>query len=328
MCVCEVALNICKSLGASKYPLTIYFLIDVRVVYILTFAYITAVNLISSTASIHASADKSKTTQFDVSSKYMNVNVTSINDAVLWNCRKLSPNSNYYKSLYKTMIITMAVLLAGYFLIKVFALLVISNNFGCKCCKSCRDSSLKHGLTKLWHMAIHQKLVDLLSRSQKAGTEKYSSNDAVAYDKLLDEKIRSDIAKKVNKWNNCCRLIIPYILLFLLVAILCMAYLSFDLHPLACILEPEEELITYKENSVELKFSFSLLIFQKVVAIIVFCLAIGFAICLRLFFYFTKEIIDNLKQHVADEIRNCKEKLGTANAINAEESAKTESIAT
>ena len=282
---CE-AMNKDRSLGTfnDKYPLTIYLLTDLRVVYIITFAFITTVSLISSTASIHASFDKSKMTPFDVSSEYMNVNVTSINDAVLWNCRKLSPTSNYYKSLYSIVIITVVVLLAGYFLIKLSALFVIKEN----------------ALTKLWHMAI---LIYLLSKRKLE-----VDVDLFDFDKLLASEIPKDVMTKISSnWNNRCRLIIPYILLLLLVAMLCMAYFSYDLHPLACILEPEEELITYKENSVELKFSFSLLIYQKVVACIVLLLAIVFVICLRFFFYFTKKTIDNLQQEVKHKIQRPRE---------------------
>ena len=49
------------------HPRTTYLLVDIKVVYIVTFAFITSINLISSTANIHASNDKSNMTLFIVS---------------------------------------------------------------------------------------------------------------------------------------------------------------------------------------------------------------------------------------------------------------------
>ena len=292
---------------ANTYPWTIYFLVDLRVVYIITFAYITTVNLISSTASLHASTDKNKLMLFDVSSEYMDVNVTSISDAVLWNCRPLSPTSNYYKFLYWMVIIVTLTVLIGYSTAKLITLLMVSNTCGCKCC-TCRCSSLKHGLTILWHIAIHQQIVHLLLKNR---VEQYN-NDADAYDKLLKEPIPNNIVAELSFWKNLRRSIIPYILLFLLFTILGLAYLSFDLHPLACISEPEEDLITYEENRVELEFSTNLLVCQKVNAILVFILAIIFARCAKWFFSITKEIVFDLQEYVESEKDSCKEEIQRA----------------
>ena len=99
----------------DKHPWTLYLLIDLEVVYIITFGLVSVVNLISSTASIRASSDKNSMLLFNVSSKYMNVNVTSINDAVLWNCRKLSDSSNYYKTFYWMVIIALATIMGIFF---------------------------------------------------------------------------------------------------------------------------------------------------------------------------------------------------------------------
>jgi len=83
----------------DKYPWTIYFLIDLKIVYIITYAFITVVNLISSIANNEAYSERNNIVLFNVSSDYINVNVTSINDAVLWNCRTLSENNYYYRFL-------------------------------------------------------------------------------------------------------------------------------------------------------------------------------------------------------------------------------------
>ena len=176
-------------------------------------------------------------------------------------------------------------------------------------------------------MAIHQRLICLLNQShseQAIGSMgrapaqsqgRYSRDDDPAYDKLLQQHIPNDVVEDISNWDYRCRSIIPYILLSSLVAILCIAYLSFDLHPLACILEPEEELMTYEENSVELKFSFSLLIFQKVVAGIVIFLAIVFAISLGLFFWLTEKTIDNLQRYVEPKLNHYRNELGIRDVV-------------
>ena len=66
-----------------------YFLVDLKVVYIIAFAFISTVDLISSAANVHTTTDKQKIIIFDVSSEYVNVSGklhSYINDAILWNC--------------------------------------------------------------------------------------------------------------------------------------------------------------------------------------------------------------------------------------------------
>ena len=299
----------------DKTSWTIYFLIDLKMVYIITFGLITIINLISATATIHASTDKSSTMLFNVSSKYMNVNVTSINDPVLWNCRQFSETSDSYKFLYWMVIMVLIAIMSGLLVIKFVSLIVVNSCCGFKCCIY-RSSTFKHGLTKLWHIAIHKKLIDLIM-SQKSPASKASAafsssqasslNEAKTEDGLLSEDdiksksyaemLKEDIPDDVVKTLSCknfCRSIIPYILLFLSVAIMCLAYSSYDLHPLACLVEPDEELITYEENKVELKFSTSLLLYQKIGGILVFCLGIIFLAFVRLFLYCTEQIVEEL----------------------------------
>lgn len=118
-----------------------------------------------------------------------------------------------------------------------------------------------------------------------------------SYEELLKKDIPNDV-KKLHCWKNFFRSIIPYILLVFLVTIMCLAYLSFDLHPLACIAEPEEELITYEMNRVELEFSDSLLIFQKLGGILVFVLSLAFLLSVVFFFCLSKQIVKDLKFNV------------------------------
>ena len=106
--------------------------------------------MISSTANSEAFSDKSSMKLFNVSSEYMDVNVTSISDPVLWNCRRFSKTNDYYKFLYWMIIIAMAVIIIGFSITKFFALITASRSSGTECC------SCKRGLTKLWRIAILQ----------------------------------------------------------------------------------------------------------------------------------------------------------------------------
>ena len=286
----------------DKIPWTIYFLIDLKVAYIITFGLITIINLISSTAYIHAFTDKSSMMLFNVSSKYMNVNVTSINDPILWNCRKFSDTSDSYKFLYWMVIIVLIVIMSGLFSIKFISLTVVNSVCEFKCCTNV-GSTFKHGLTKLWYIAIHQEVIDSVLNQT-------INDDINSYDNMLKKNIPDDVIKTLSyTYKNYYRSIIPYILLFLSVAIMCLAYFSFDLHPLACLVEPDEELITYKESKVELKISISLLIYQKIGGFLVLFLGPVFLIFAGLFFYYTKQVIKELQKHVTQEKLKMKEEL-------------------
>ena len=287
----------------DKYPWTLYLLIDLEVVYIITFGLVSVVKLISSTASIHASSDKNSMILFNVSSEYMNVNVTSINDAVLWNCRKFSDSSNYYKTFYWMVVIALTAIMAIFFSAKLTSLITVNSGCGFKHC-TYMSSTFKHGLTKLWYIAIHQELIKWICNQQKMVTYE----DLTCHEKLLVKDIAKGIPKDIPKdvvkslsWVNYLRSIIPYILLLLSVAIMCLAYSSFDLHPIACIAETDREMITYKANKVELKFSASLLTYQKVGAIHVFGLSILFGVCVKLFFYLTQKVVDDIVSIMIDK---------------------------
>ena len=419
----------------DTFPWTIYFLVDLKVVYIITFAFISTISLISSAANVHVTTDKQEKILLNVSSEYMNVNVTSINDAVLWNCRRLSVTRDYYKFFYKMVLTAMIMIMIMFLLAKIIGFITVSSHFGCKCCNF-RSPTFKHGLTKLWHIAINKKVIELITESPQAtirrnepqqgtsgenGPQQATSgenalhqvtierdaqrtvtgenepqqatsgendlhqvthdaqrtvtgenepqqattgendlhqvthdaqrtvtgenepqqttltvepqqtitgenglqqvtaarssiqqvttrnddtlmmNNFDYYDELLDDDKELDIAiDKLSCWNNFCRSIIPYLLLILLTAILCLAYLSFDLHPLACIGDPKDELITYHANRVKLRFSDSLSIFQKVAAILVFILVVTFVICVKLLFVFSDRVLNELQKSVPD----------------------------
>ena len=307
-----------KENAGGKYPWTIYFLVDLKVVYIMTYAFITIVNLISSTANSEALSDRNSMMLLNVSSKYMNVNVTSINDAILWNCRKFSETKSYYQFLYWMLLLALIVALTGFFAIKFIILITVSNGFGYKCC-SCRYSTFKHGLTKLWHIAICQHLINPVSNNCVKGPDNQGTStredqtsaskfaNVEFYNNLFKKDIPDSIIDDIEEFGgckNCCRSTIPYILLTLLVIILFLAYLSFDLHPLACITKSEEH-ITYDhdKNAVELEFSDELSTYQTIAGYLCLGLGLIFLICVKIFFLCTKLVVNDMQQHFAKNIQ-------------------------
>jgi len=153
-------------------------------------------------------------------------------------------------------------------------------------------------LTKLWHIAVHEQLINPISSSREEH-DKISKDDLDSYQQLIDNSIPHEIIEILCNWKNLIcwinniRSLLPYILLSLLITIMCMSYLSYDLHPLACIIATGE-LITYEKNRVDLEFSDTLLTFQKVNVLLVFTLGIIFLVCVYLFFHFTQLVVEDL----------------------------------
>lgn len=257
---------------------TIYFLIDLRVVYIITYAYITIVNVISSTANSEATDDKQSMMNFNVSDKYTDVPVTGINDAILWNCREKSLSIFYYRSLYIMAIGALAAALVGFCLAKFFTICT---------------SSRKYALKMLWQIAGLQYLKHKMtekSLSEKAEILKKSKNE------IPDEFYKE--LKKCSCNFNLCRMLIPPLLPFLLIIIMASGYFAYDLHPLACLSLSTEDSIEYNKTShrVTIKVANQLLIYQIVAALVAVALLITFLFLAFLFYYSTYEIINKMKK--------------------------------
>ena len=111
----------------EKYSWTIKCLVDLKIVFIITYAYITIVNLISSTANSEATSDADSMALFNVtlSPEHINVEVDSISDAILWNCRRQSVTNYYYQFLYKMLIAAMGAALFVFLVSKLNALITL-----------------------------------------------------------------------------------------------------------------------------------------------------------------------------------------------------------
>ena len=277
--IVKTALDKGKNLD-KKYSWTIYFLFDLKVMYIILPAFITAVNVILSTANSEATSDANGISLFNVTSSpgYTNVEVDSISDAILWNCRRQSLTNKRYKIIYCVLFAAMSAALLYFFVPKFMTLITVNCN---------RGSFNKNELTKLWHIAILEQLKDL-TKPLKLSLKEYQP--------LIDKGIPEDL-KLISSCKNCCRRAIPEILLCLCVVILGLFYLSYDLHPLACVSQPEEAHITYNSTTkrVKLEISDELLIFQKVTGFFVFSLVLLHLFLAHRFYRLSKAVISDLK---------------------------------
>ena len=262
---------------------TIYCLIDLKVVYIITYAYISIVNLISSTANSEATRDKQSTMLFDVSEEHTNAKVSDINDAILWNCRDRSLSIFYYRSLYLMALIALTAALIGFCTTKIFT--------RCGIC----ISSPKYGLNMLWQIAVLQYVKDEMKTSNLK-----KKNEVL---KMLNDEIPGDTYKDALNLMRC-KTIILCLLPFLLILIMGSSYLTYDVHPLACLALSSQETIEYEGDKVTIKVPHGLFIYQ-VVAASLSLLFIGIFLSFAYLFYFlTNKIVDTMKNVVPNHIES------------------------
>ena len=268
-----------------------YFLVDIKIMFIITYVYISVVNLISTTANNEANRDVQGTVRFNVTARPgdTDVVVNYIDDSVLWNCREHSLTSDYYVTLYWMLLSVFMGTLVFYVASKFFALWSITSS----------DS-----LTDLWHMGVMQHL----KKSMKKAT--YSSDDAVqlakCYRDLLSKEIPEDVSSEVKKlFIVKRRKSIPYWSLMLLVSVLVFGALSYDLHPLSCINGIPEKFINYNNitQTVELRFAGSVIVYQRVGVFITFVLLIALILFAGQFYQLTRELVDIMEVKVESEIK-------------------------
>ena len=299
--VCQKSMKLTKVVKKAKglfedNPWTIYFLIDVQLVFIFTHMYASAINLISTTANAEATKDRQSGKLFNVTKIHQNVNVTKIDDAVLWNCREHSVTKGYYAVLYWMSIIALIVGLTIVFLTKVLTFAQIRCKFN------------KHILTKVWHIALFSYLkagqpYAKNTETKKTDDEQISGAGTTVQISVPPEKaiklLCEEVPDKVKLSSNDTiwkTISIPCWLTFLMVSIMLFFLLSYDIHPLACIAEPGIDTIGYKfvNASVNIRYPNSILIFQKVAFGIVISLTFLYLMSAMHFYHLTCEIKDHM----------------------------------
>ena len=277
---------------AEKYQKwTGFFLVDIKIIFIITYVYISAVEMISATASNEANRDMQTPVQFNVTSRpeHTNVTVNYIDDAVLWNCREHSVTSSYYVTLYWMLLSVFVVTLLFYSFSKCFALWNITS---------------LNSLTDLWRLAIVKQLKRPMEKAN------YSSDSAEwlarCYRDLLSKEIPECVYNEVRKLSLVKRRkSIAYWSLVALVLALAFSVLSYDLHPLSCIGGIPEDTINYDDTTrtVELRLPGSAITFRRVGVFITLILIVALVLFAWWFYRVTREIIDIIEVKVEKAIK-------------------------
>ena len=261
---------------------TIYLFIDLQLVFVFTHMYTSAINLISSTANTEATKDRQSGKLFTVTRMHPNVSVTEIDDAVLWNCREDSVTKNYYRLLYFMCILALGIGLLTLLIVKLTTFVKLGCEYD------------RYTATKLWHMAVVQHLkkaeIDASKQSSKS-RERDTAKDSM-YIELLKEDAPEEVQKQITSFDKFCKTFIPCLLTVSTVCIMLFSFLSYDLHPVACLAEPGIDTIEYvnADMRVAIRYTGSAIVFQRVSYGIVFFLIFMHFIFAGLFNYHATKI--------------------------------------
>ena len=260
---------------------TVFLLVDLKIVFIITFVYISVVNLISTTANNEASTDVNSNNTFTVTTEHTNVNVSFIDDAVLWNCRDHSQTKRYYQVLYSMLIGSFGFALVTFTIVKLNILF-----------------SAIHGHTYLWHIAIVQSI----RKEIQVADQGQAKRKAKIYRKLLENECKVTIPTKY----SCCRLFTLFINSFILPIGIFLAFTTYDLHPLSCI-SKGKELIEYTRaanataGTVEIRFPDGMKAYRAVAVGSLFLLGYVFVICIICFYNSNFKITEEYEKEVVKQ---------------------------
>ena len=296
---------------ASKW--TVYFLIDLRVLFIITYVYISVIYLISTTANSEANADVNSMMLFNVTSQpnHTNVMVSYIDDALLWSCRKDSVTRDYYKYLY---VMLFSAFMTTLIILTITKMTILLGN--------------STGMNRLWKITVVQCLQET---DGNCGSLTDAELAKVYLDLLKTKSFPSDkvcsicttytkgtkVLESTNEEPECTNVCIctctaklntvRKINLILSVVLLpitiFLAFMSYDLHALSCtIADPSklEKFINYDPSTqtVELKYTDKILVFRNVMGFLILILSLVLLFNAACFYFCNSIIINNMKPHV------------------------------
>ena len=154
----------------------------------------------------------------------------------------------------------------------------------------------------LWHIAVVQYVANkMISEHPQEKDEAL----AKSRNEIPDDVYDTIICNKV----NFCRMVISCVLPFLLMLIMALAYMTYDLHPLACLVLPKrDDSIEYNKGTmeVEIKVADELLTYQIAAASISFGLFLISLFLAYLFYYLSNKIIETImekqKTYIYDKV--------------------------
>lgn len=275
-----------SNLDNTQVNISKYCLLNVKAFFIISYMYISVVNLISSTAISEATLDEQGDNSFDITSlpHHNQRNVSSIDDPVLWNCRETSLTKNYYKVLYSMLLI-----------VSVLATLIF---FGVKTLNFCGGTPLK----RLWEVAVAQNLKETLHKVKRRNQED-AKKIIICYQDLFNKDL-PDIKKNITCSYVHLRTFAPILSTIYLIVGWWLLLLSYDLHPVSCLSGPNEDTIHYieKGGAVEIKYSPHWLGFQIAAVVIGAILLIAVVLNSVFFYAINGLIIGEMKQFIDKEV--------------------------
>jgi len=222
-----------------------FLLIDIRVLFIIVSVYTTVAAVISTAAHNETTKDTTSEMLFNVTDRpeHTDVIVNEVSNAILWDCREKSVTRRYYKSLYGLLFMSFG--------------LIVTIFIGARLSVMCGwRSKLSHNLHSiLWRLVLIKRLKQLVLH--------YGANDSRTKEKaeLYYQQWNSKQQEKVH-WTISA---VPYFEALFLVLALPFILTSYDLHPLGCVVGPDENSIRYfnETGKVDLGFPDVLLAYQK-----------------------------------------------------------------
>lgn len=268
-----------------------YCLINIKAFFIISYMYISVVNLISTTATSEATIDEQGESRFDITSlpHHRQQNVSRIDDPILWNCRETSLTKDYYVVLYS--------MLLG---VSGLATLIF---FGVKTLNFCGDNPLR----RLWEVAVAQHLKETLSAADfRCPNQEDADEITKCYQNIFYvNKDLSEIKKSITSSYMRLRIFAPILSTLCLVVGWWLLLLSYDLHPVSCLSGPNEDTIDYteSESAVKIKYSPHWLRFQ-VAAVIIGAILLTAVVLNSVFFYAINGLIVGEMKEMVNEMYN------------------------
>ena len=237
-----------------------FILIDIRVLFIVVSVYTTVAAVISTTAHNEATKDTTSERAFNLTDRpeHVDLIVRDVSNAILWNCRQKSVTHSYYKALY-------SILFAAFVAIM---LVFIGARLSVMCGWRYRLGHSLHDI--LWRLVLVKRVKQLILR--------YGADDPRTKEKakIYYDQWNMGSEQAVHWWISA----IPYCEAVFLVIAIPFILTSYDIHPLGCLIGPDEDTIHYDNASskVTLEFPRGLLHYQKIAlsSSIFFMVPIGF----------------------------------------------------
>ena len=242
-----------------------FILIDIRALFIVISVYTTVAAVISTTAHNEATEDTTNDRRFNLTDKpeHTDVPVNEISNAILWDCREKSVTNQYYKALYGILFTAFGIVV----------LMFIGARLTVMCGWRSRLSHNLHNI--LWRLVLIKRLKQLVLR--------YGTNDPRTKKKsqIYYEQWNVEQKQKAH-WTISA---VPYFETVFLVIALPFMLTSYDIHPLGCVIGPDEGSIQYfnETGKVKLDFPPTLVAYQKfalVVSVVLMVPIVSFGLLL------------------------------------------------